>query len=370
MRLNGYAAKSLVLASAVLLLAGSVWARARSAILLIGDGMGPRQVEAASILLHDKPGKMAMQKLPVKGSLSTKSANSEITDSAAAGTALATGHKTNNGMIAVLPDGRLLKTILEACRDAGKSTGLVATSTITHATPASFAAHVANRGEEAEIAAQMLETKPNIIFGGGLGLFLSRAVKGSARKDERDLLSEAREAGYSIVNDEEEMAAASGEYVLGLFGLSSLERGKVGPELHAMTAKALELLGSSENGFFLMVEGSQIDWGCHGNEQDYFLREIEAFDAAVKTAVEYAKAAGDVLVVVTADHETGGLAFKGKRRSRLSIKWGGGGHTAAEVPLFAFGPESGPFAGAHDNTEVPKLIAQAIGLGDFWSGND
>lgn len=365
MKSKEYAKILFGLGLAIMLLAGHAAAQVRSVILMIGDGMGPKQVEAASILIHDKPGRLAMQQFPVKGSLTTKSANAEVTDSAAAGTALATGHKTNNGMISVSPDGKALKTILEACRDAGKATGLIATSTITHATPASFAAHVPNRGEEAEIAVQMLETRPNLMFGGGLGLFLSRAVKGSARKDERDLLAEAREAGYSVVNDEEEMAGASGEYVLGLFGLSSLETGKVGPQIGAMTAKALELLGSAENGFFLMVEGSQIDWGCHGNEQDYYLREIKAFDAAVKTAFEFAEAAGDVLVVVTADHETGGMAARGKRRRSLSIHWGGGGHTSTDVPLFAYGPGSKPFAGPHDNTEVPKLIAQAIGLVNF-----
>ena len=340
-------------------------AQARSVILLIGDGMGPKQVETASILLHDKPGKLAMQRLPVKGSLTPKSANAEVTDSAAAGTALATGYKTNNGMIAVSPEGEPLKTILEGCRDSGKATGLVATSTITHATPASFAAHVANRGEEAEIAAQMLKTKPNLMLGGGLSRFLSRAVKGSARKDERDLLAEAREAGYQVITDDEELVGAAGEYVLGLFALSSLETGKVGPELAAMTEKAVELLGASENGFFLMIEGSQIDWGCHGNEQDYYLGEMKAFDAAVDAAVRYAKSAGDVLVVVTADHETGGMTASGRRRRSVSIEWGGGGHTATDVPLFAYGPGSDAFAGPHDNTDVPKLIARALGVAGF-----
>ena len=346
-----------------------------SVVLLIGDGMGPVQVQAASLKLHGEDGKLAMQGMPVTGTITTHSADNKVTDSAAGGTALACGAKTNNGMIGVAPDGARLKSILEICRDAGKSTGLVATSTITHATPASFAAHIDSRKKEAEIAVQMIEAKVDVLFGGGWRYFVPHDHQKSKREDSRDLLGEAALKGYKILWGEEDFQRDFYAPVIGLFDDGSLD-GHGEPTLAELAAKALEKLGANEKGFFLMVEGSKIDWACHDNDEAYFYGEIASFDAAVKKALDFAAADGDVLVVVTADHETGGMtltepeqetgepvadeASEGKQAPVLG--WTTKGHTDKAVPVFAFGPGAEAFAGNYDNTDIPKKLAAALGL--------
>jgi len=332
-----------------------------SVILMIGDGMGPGQVKAGSIHAHGSDGKLVFQSFPVKGNLVTGSADNKVTDSAAAGTALATGKKTNNGMIAQSPEGNKLTTILELCRDDEKATGLIATSTITHATPASFAAHHATRKAEAELAVGMLESKPSLMFGGGAYYFSPKSVETSKRKDERDLLAEAALAGYRVIDSKQEMdELRGGDEVLGLFADGSLGWNDKEPTLAEMTGAALSVLDADEDGFFLMVEGSQIDWACHENKPDYFYSQMASFEEAVKIAFEFAKADGNVLLVVTADHETGGMSISDEKGPVLA--WSTKGHTAARVPLYAYGPGSEKLGGERDNTDVPKLIAEALGL--------
>lgn len=347
------------------LLAAVALAQAKSAVLFIGDGMGPEQVKAASILLYGKPGKLAMQSLPFKGTLTNKPADDDVTDSAAAATALATGHKTNNGMISMSPDGTILKTILEAARDAGKATGIVATSTITHATPAGFSSHLKDREGEQEIAVQQVGNRINVILGGGLANFVPKEVKGSYRKDSRDLIAEAEKAGYNVIQKKEDLPAAQGPYLLGLFKMDCLETKDDEPSLADMTAKAIEILSADEDGFLLMVEGSQVDWACHGNNQDYFIRQMQELDAAVKAALDFASKRKDVLIVVTADHETGGLSCRKDRGKKIRLHWEKKTHTATNVPIFAWGAGAENFKGRHDNTDVPKFIASAMGMGNF-----
>jgi len=343
--------------------------KAKNVIFLIGDGMGPVQVQIARRKAVGAAGKLYMEKFPVTGFAKTQSANSPVTDSAAGGTALACGIKTNNGMLGMDPDQKPYRNLLEAAQEMGKKTGLVATSTISHATPAAFGSHINDRGKEQEIAAQILEHDIQVLLGGGRSHWLAEN-----RQDKRDLLAEAKEKGYRIVTDLQQMEEAEGPYVLGLFQDSSLTTFSPEPSIGQMTRKAIQLLsrnkkngtvcpffgGEKNRGFFLMVEGSQIDWACHANNPENSVKQTLLFDLAVREAAVFALHDKHTLVVVTADHETGGLANLGEE-----VKWGGGGHSAADVPVYAFGPGSELFTGVMDNTEVARKIARAMGIREF-----
>jgi alkaline phosphatase len=336
--------------------------RARNVILLIGDGMGVAQAQLARLKAVGAEGKLYMEKLPVSGFMKTHSADAHVTDSAAAGTAIACGIKTNNHMVGVAPDGTAYQSLLEVAQNKGQWTGLVATSTITHATPAAFASHVPSRQDERRIAAQILEQKINVVFGGGKKHWLPEGPDST-----RDLVNEAREGGYAVVETAGAMRGTEEEHVLGLFNDGPLTTVSPEPSLPGMTRKAIALLSRNERGFFLMVEGSQIDWACHANDAGNCIKQTLLFDLAVREAVEFAREDGETLVVVTADHECGGLAVLGgdvaKREPRA--QWGTTGHSAAPVPIYAFGPGAGVFCGVMDNTELSARIAGRMGI-ETW----
>lgn len=336
-------------------------------IFLIGDGMGLSQITSARIANYGADERLNIEKLPVTGLINTHSSNDLITDSGAAGTALATGYKTNNGMISVNPDGKRLRTILEACRDIGMSTGLVVTCTITHATPAVFASHVMSRNDEATIASQLLENKVNVMLGGGRMFFLPESEPGSKRQDERNLLTEAKKNGYLYIQTKEELKESRGNYILGLFQLGALTTIPPEPSLGEMTDKAIELLRKNRKGFFLMVEGSQIDWACHDNDTDNTIRQTLLFDEAVKVSLDFALESKNTLVLVTADHECGGMGINGGSLDGkgLSIGWTTKGHSGVPVPVYAFGPKAERFMGLKDNTEIPRIFAELLGIESF-----
>jgi len=332
-------------------------------ILLIGDGMGFEQVAMARAAAAGAEGVLYMEKMPVKGDCTTHS-ESAVTDSAAAGTALACGVKTKNGVIGINAYGIACKSILEAAREQGRKTALVATSTISHATPASFACHVGSRGLEAEIAAQMLASKVNVLLGGGRHFWIPQSEIGSKRNDDRNLLEEAEAQGYLWVGDLEALSRASGDYVLGLFQMGALKTFPPEPSLPQMTQAAIRILTADRNqndrGFFMMVEGSQIDWAGHANNTENCIKQTLLFDQAVKAAVDFALNDGKTLVIVTADHETGGLT-----RHDDGFIWTSKGHTAATVPVYAYGPGSDLFSGSMDNTDIPRKIATLMGIHYF-----
>ncbi len=337
-------------------------------ILLIGDGMGISQIAAAHFRKYGTSrGKLAMETMPVIGYLYTYSKNYLVPDSASSGTALSTGFKTNNSMVSMLPDGTRLKTILQACRDSGMRTGLIATSTITHATPAVFASHVIKRTKYSEIALQLLQNKVDVLFGGGRSHFLPKS-KGGSRSDGRNLLLEAKMQGYSTIFNQLELENTKALPVLGLFQKNSLTTvpGK-DPSLARLTVKAIQLLKEDSRGFFLMVEGSRIDWGCHANDIHDSTRQTLLFDSAVMASLNFAKSNGNTLVIVTADHETGGLSVnwgsvKGKG---IQAGWTSKGHTANPVMIFAYGPGQEQFSGVFENTEVPRKIGKILNLKNF-----
>jgi len=238
-------------------------------------------------------------------------ADSTVTESAAAAVQMATGVKVLARSIGIGPDGKVLKTILEMAKEKGKATGLVTTAGITDATPAAFAAHVERRSEEERIAEQLVNSNVNILFGGRKAFFLPEAEAGR-RKDARNLIREAKQNGYEFVSTAEEMKKAQGEKIIGLFNQGSMlfeidRKGSQEPSLAEMASKALDVLSRNKSGFFLMVEAGRIDHAAHLNDIGALLWDTLAFDEAIRVAYEFQKAHPDTLLIITADHETGGL---------------------------------------------------------------
>ncbi len=311
--------------------------KVRNIIFCIGDGMGLGQIALARMTAAGPGGTLYMERMPVVGLFWTYSADSLVTDSAAAGTALASGVKTNNGMIGMTADGTKYQTILEAAQARGMATGLVVTSTISHATPAVFASHVTSREMQDKIAEQLIANKVNVLFGGGQEYFLPKSSSKSKRNDEVNLIERAKEAGYLYIRTEKELKTAQHTHILGLFQSGPLTTVAPEPSLAELTTKAIEILNhKGENrGFFMMVEGSQIDWACHDNDAARTIRLTLLFDQAVKAAIDFALKDGHTLVIVTADHETGGLTIKGGSLNgdELDVNWSTGGHSAMPVPI-------------------------------------
>lgn len=343
--------------------------KVRNIVFCIGDGMGMGQIALARMKAAGPDGTLYMERMPVTGSVRTHSADALVTDSAAAGTALASGVKTNNGMVGMAPNGTRYQTILEAAKAKGMATGLVVTSAITGATPAAFASHVTSRKMQDKIAEQLIANRVNVLFGGGEEYFLPGSYSRSKRNDQENLIEQAKEAGYIYIRTAEELRAAQHPRILGLFQLGSLTTVAPEPSLAELTTKAIDILDREvgNRGFFLMIEGSQIDGACHDNDTGSVIRQTLLFDQAVKTAIDFARKDKHTLVVVTADHETGGLTIKGGdlKGDDLEVNWSTGGHSAMPVPIYAFGPEAEVFTGTYDNSEVPKKFARLLGINLF-----
>jgi len=316
-----------------------------------------------------------------------------VPDSAACATALACGVKTDNGMIGQTPTARY-QSILEAAQARGMRTGMVVTKNITDATPAAFASHVSSRKMEPAIARQLLAARINVLFGGGRRYFSPRSRTPNLG-DPNNLLSVMEANGYLYLQRADQLHADQAEHVLGLFAYEAMKTLPPEPTLAQMTEKAIQLLDArkkglhvSVQGFFLMVEGSQIDPASHDNDPNRMTRQILLFDQAVQEGIEFALKDRHTLVLVTADHETGGLeiiASKAKAKDEkttttdtdedddyqapnalvLNLKWTGKEHTGLPVPLYAFGPGAQEFTGVMDNTQIPQRIARLLGIKDF-----
>lgn len=223
-----------------------------------------------------------------------------------------------------------------------------------------------------KIAEQMIAIKVNVLLGGGRQYFLPSSHPDSKRKDELDLIKEAEKDGYLYIQTLKELRLSWHTHVLGLFQVGPLTTTAPEPSLAELTAKAISLLsqrrkGFRKEGFFLMVEGSQIDWACHDNDPAAATRQTLFFDQAVKAATEFARTDGRTLVVVTADHETGGLTITGGdlNGDKLNAKWSTGGHSAVPVPVYAYGTKANIFAGVYDNTSLAKRFAHVLGIISF-----
>ncbi|MCG8474653.1 MAG: alkaline phosphatase [Cytophagales bacterium] len=329
--------------------------RAKNVILMIADGTGSSQFFAAIAANRNRA---YLEEMEYVGFSKTRSDDNFVTDSAAGATALSTGEKSYNGAIGVDTDKRPVKTVLEIAEEKGLATGLISTSKITHATPAAFIAHQPNRNNYEEIAADFLNTDIDVFIGGGRDNF-------NKRKDGRDLLKNLKENGYQLANTLEELEAIETGKVASLLSEGHMPAyGKRGEMLRPATEKAVELLSKNKKGFFLMVEGSQVDWGGHGNNTKMIVEEVLDFDHALGAALEFAAKDRNTLVVVTADHETGGFSLNGgdMKTGKIEGRYTTTHHTGVMVPVFAFGPGADQFSGIYENTEIFRKIMKSLRL--------
>ncbi|SFS63924.1 alkaline phosphatase [Streptomyces sp. ok210] len=378
---------------------------AKNVIFINGDGMGASMREAARLNLSGLEGQLAMDRLAASGQLTTTPHDPKavVTDSAAAATTWATGEKTYNGAISVDVDGNPLATLGQQAKAAGKATGLVTTAQVTDASPAAFFANTADRGQQDEIARQYLDvSKPDVILGGGEDWWLPAGTPGAfndkpaedttegSRGTKGNLIKKAQKAGYSYVNSASGLSKAKNGKILGLF--SNEEMFQQRPEgqgdvyspvvdLGTMTSKALTSLDKNKKGFFLMVEEEGTDEFAHSNNGTRVLQSMQQLEKAVAVARAYIATHPDTLLVVTGDHETGGLSveevdgtdesgdaisaedgpfsIRGSDR-KFIIDWTTSGHTSVDVPVTASGPLSGSFSGKHPNTYVHDVLKQVL----------
>ncbi|MFO7657947.1 MAG: alkaline phosphatase [Bacteroidales bacterium] len=334
----------------------SVNKRPKNIILMIGDGMGISQVYAG-MLASDNG--LNIEKFRYIGFSKTTSADNLVTDSGAAGTAIAAGKKTYNGAIGVDTDTIPLESILHYAEKNGLSTGLVATSAITHATPAAFIAHQKSRKMYEAIAADFLKTDIDLFIGGGRAHFENR-------KDSLNLSDILRQKGYQVIYDTVELKNSDSGLIAAMLAdshMPTISEGR-GNMLPLSVEVALNNLSSNKKGFFLMVEGSQIDWACHDTNALYLVGEMLDFDIAVGKALKFAEKDGNTLLIVTADHETGGVAITGGSiaKGAAEIKFVSTDHTALPVPVFAFGPGAEEFIGFYENTGIFDKMMKLFGF--------
>jgi len=326
----------------------------KNIILMIGDGMGMDHVFAAYTASH---GNLNLMKSSFTGFSKTSSANNYTTDSGAGATAISGGQKTANYSIGVDVSGNPLKSILISAEENGLSTGLVATSSITHATPAAFIASVRNRSDEVEIAAGFIGSGIDIFIGGGRKYFENEKINVS---------DSLRKQGYSIVYSLEDIGTEGNGNIGCLVAPEALPPKHKGRDdyLPKATEAALEKLSKNDKGFFLMVEGSQIDWGGHANDIDYVISEVIDFDKAVGKAFEFADKNPGTLVIVTADHETGGLAITEGDIKAGSVKpdFTSKNHTPVFVPVYTYGEGADNFSGIYENAEIYHKMMKAFGF--------
>lgn len=327
----------------------------KNVILLIGDGMGLTQITAG---MYQNNNALNLEKFKNIGLHKSYSADKLITDSAAGATAFACGVKTYNGAIGVDQDTVAIKTLLEMAEERNMPTGLVATSTITHATPGSFIAHQPSRKLQEAIAADFLKTEVDFFIGGGMKYFSLRET------DDRNIINELESKNYQIesfLDKELSDIKLDNTKNFGYFTSngSPLPKASGRNYLNQSTDMALKFLSKrgKNNGFFLMIEGSQIDWGGHANDSEYIISEMLDFDKTIGVVLDFAKKDGNTLVVVTADHETGGYAINpGSEMGEIIGAFTTDYHTAAMIPVFAYGPGSDLFCGIYENTAIFDFI--------------
>ena len=353
--------------------------KAKNIILFIGDGMSISQITALRLSQGGPNSRVAVDEFPYSGKVLTHSANAIVTDSASSGTAFSTGIKTNNRALGVDVNGNPVENITEILDRSGFVSSVISTSEVTHATPAAFVAHASSRYLSDEISIQMSNSKIKNILGGGRKFFMAEE-DGGIREDGINLIEKVKSNSKLITHKDEleDIALYGGEQVFGLFSDEHL-RDTNTPENHMTEPSIKEMLEfsinrsknfiqSGCNGFFVMAEASQIDWAGHGNDYEYLMREMLDLEEGIKWALEFAKKNVDTLVIVTADHETGGLLIEPsdpRKYENPDVKFsfntgiGRGSHTGVPVPIFAMGPGSENFTGTLDNTDVHRALLEA-----------
>ncbi|MDR1861200.1 MAG: alkaline phosphatase [Bacteroidales bacterium] len=327
--------------------------RPKNIIVMIGDGMGLAQVYAG---MTANGGRLFLDNFKNVGFARTHSGDNYVTDSAAGGTALSTGVKTKNDVIGLDINYDTLQNVRELAQQRGKATGVLSTSAITHATPASFLAHRKSRSYYEDIALDITNSGVDVFIGGGYKHFTKRA-------DDKDLTVDLKKKGYQVLRTIEEVAAVKDGKVAGLLAPEHTDRlEKRGNILPVATKTAIDILSKDKDGFFLMVEGSQIDWGGHQNNVPYIVEEMTDFDRAIGVALEFAAKNKETLIIVTADHETGGLAIANGNLKNGTVNglFPTGGHTAIPVPVFSFGPGANRLTGFMENTDIANIVKEFL----------
>ncbi len=331
----------------------------KNIILLIGDGMGLSQVSASVLSISNDQ----FKKFPTIGLINTCAADKLITDSAASATAYATGNKTNNGKIGVDVNNKVLTNIFEIAKKKKKSTGIVVTCSVTNATPAAFLAHVESRKSEFDIAAQILNSNVDFLAGAGTDFFLPKEL-GGKREDGKNYVDSMKAKNYFYSNDSTLIASLSTQKkFLGLYGAYALPHGnKRDYTLGQLTNSAIQSLSKNSKGFFLMVEGSQIDWAADKNDKEYLFAEQKDFNSAIEEALKFAEKDKNTLVIVLSDHDTSSLGISGlnKETGVLDVVWATRYHTANFVGMFSYGSGSTLFGGIQENNEVGKKLISLV----------
>ncbi|MEK4294381.1 alkaline phosphatase [Paenibacillus sp. FSL R5-0914] len=376
----------------------------RNVILFVGDGMGTAQRNAIRLATVGEKGNLAMDSMPYAGLIHTSS-TVPVTDSAASATAYASGVKTYNGAIGMNADKKSVQTIMEYAKSAGKSTGVVTTSQITDATGAAFGAHVEDRSKQSDIALQLLtKSKVDVLLGGGEdfwypagnpGKFADEPAEDPSEKSkgtQGNLVDKAKQLGYSYVTNKTDMQKAKSGKLLGLFANEEMFQQKPEGEgdiynpvvsLPEMTKKAIDTLAGNKKGFFLMVEEEGTDEFAHQNNAKMTIKAGQELDKSVQIAKDFAKKNPDTLVLVLADHETGGFSIEAvdaedesgdgiskedgpfaiaNSKQNFVVDWTTSGHTAVDIPITAMGKNAQLFTGVYENTEVFTKVAQAMGI--------
>jgi alkaline phosphatase len=340
----------------------------RNVVLLVGDGFGIAQAAAARVRAFGPDGRFVFERFPALGLMATHPVGDVVTNSESGATAFASGEKTVNGRVGLSPDGRRLESLVERARAAGWLTGVVTSTHIFDATPAAFLAHVERRRDYPAVIEQIAASGVDFLAGGGREGFLPATGEGE-RTDGRNLLAEAEARGITVVRDVAALEAADRLPLWALFPGGRLGDDPPRPDLVDLAGRALDLLAAESDrrgvGFFLVVEEEEIDSGAHNNDLGRMTAGALRFDRAVERAARVAAGRGDTLVVVLADHSTGGLAIdQTSTAERLRVTWATGRHNGEPVPVWAYGPPSAAarFVGFHDNTEIHDRIAAAAGL--------
>lgn len=333
---------------------------AKNIILMIGDGMGLGQITAG---MYANGNRLNLERFPIVGLQKTYAYDNLITDSAASATAIACGVKTYNAAIGVNKDTIPVQSILEEAAEKGLKTGLIATSTIVHATPAAFVSHQSMRSMYEYIAEDLIESDIDLFIGGGYKFFNEQ------RKDEKSLIPKLAQRGFtisSISNEDLEDVKLSDAKKLAYFTANDSPIPETTGRDYLPVASIIGarfLNRHKKQGFFLMIEGSQIDWGGHANDTKYIISEVRDFDKAIGKVLDFAQKDKETLVIVTADHETGGFAINPKSRmDSIRGAFTNSYHTGTMVPVFAYGPGAELFSGIYENTAIYHKMRKALGF--------
>jgi alkaline phosphatase len=334
----------------------------KNVILILGDGVGLNHILCSRLMIYGTDGKMYCERLPITGQSNTAPDDDNyITDSGAGATALATGYKTGRKMIGVTKDSVSKTSIAELMKSNGYSVGLISTGQLADATPAAFSTKSLSRQLMKQIAFDITKSGFNILLGGSSKFYENDSTGKNA-------VDNAKQRGYEICKNGSELMISKSPKILALIDsmdqLDNVYNKSSIPSLAEVTSKSLELLSANKKGFFLMVEEDGTDEVSHNHNIKGVRTQMKQMDDAVRTAVEFARKDGKTLVIVTADHETGGLNIikASKKEVKMIISWSTGDHTPQPVPVYSIGPYSYLFTGFYENSEIPRKIAQALKL--------